>query len=100
MNQIIKEIIELLEKLNEKLETKEISETHKKLWSCATNFNPKTLRHGLYRIYWKSGGSSIASIGSLSDGTRWYAPTNWITVPSTDWKIVRRIEKFQIEQNE
>ena len=34
-------------------------------------------KHGLYKIYWKSGGSSLASIGSLSCGARWFAPTNW-----------------------
>lgn len=38
------------------------------------------LDHGLYRIYWKpehGGGNSLASVGSLHDGSRWMAPTNW-----------------------
>lgn len=32
---------------------------------------------GLYEIFWKSGGSSLASVGNLSDGVRWIAPVNW-----------------------
>lgn len=35
------------------------------------------LVHGLYRIYWKDGGTSLAAVGSLHSGTRWLAPTNW-----------------------
>jgi hypothetical protein len=38
------------------------------------------LGHGLYRIYWKQecgGGTSLASVGTLYDGSRWFAPTNW-----------------------
>lgn len=34
---------------------------------------------GLHRIYWKSGGTSIAAIGMLSDGRRWIAPCNWVS---------------------
>ncbi len=37
----------------------------------------KDCKHGLYKIYWFSGGSSLAAIGSLHDGTRWIAPCNW-----------------------
>lgn len=32
---------------------------------------------GIYKIKWRSGGSSIASIGILNNGERWIAPTNW-----------------------
>jgi hypothetical protein len=32
---------------------------------------------GLYEVFWNSGGSSVASIGNMYDGTRWLAPTNW-----------------------
>lgn len=35
------------------------------------------LPHGVYRIFWKTGGQSVASVGSLSDGRRWLAPANW-----------------------
>lgn len=40
------------------------------------------LSHGLYLLFWKTeegGGSSLASVGSLYDGGRWFAPTNWTT---------------------
>jgi hypothetical protein len=33
---------------------------------------------GLYRVHWKSGGSSLAAIGMMENGDRWIAPTNWI----------------------
>lgn len=32
---------------------------------------------GLYRIYWDSGGSSLAAIGNTYSGDRWIAPINW-----------------------
>lgn len=42
---------------------------------------------GLYRIYWESGGSSLASIGYTRDGKAWFAATNWIngSVLMEDW---------------
>ena len=52
------------------------------------------LPHGLYLVYWKSGGQSLAAVGSMSDGTRWLAPCNWI-IPTTietveeAWKLVK-----------
>lgn len=36
------------------------------------------LKHGIYRVFWKSGGSSVASVGSTGSGKRWLAATNWI----------------------
>ena len=55
------------------------------------------LRHGLYRLYWKEGGSSLASVGSLYDGVRWYAPINWTNQSTTgiacdNWRKVERVE--------
>ena len=32
----------------------------------------------IYRVNWKEGGHSVAAIGYKSDGTRWFAPTNWL----------------------
>jgi hypothetical protein len=59
----------------------------------------KGLKHGVYKIFWKSGGMSLASIGFTHDGTNWYAPCNWTsqfkgapTVASTDWESIERIE--------
>ncbi len=52
------------------------------------------LQHGLYHIYWKGGGSSLASIGSMPNGDRWMSPTNWIS-PGTSkrehWKAVKYV---------
>lgn len=56
----------------------------------------KKLNHGLYKVYWKSGGSSLAAVGSLHDGGRWLAPCNWssadkMTFDSSYWKIVKSV---------
>lgn len=53
------------------------------------------LRHGLYRIYWKEdcgGGCSLAAVGSRANGQRWFAPTNWISMGTTDWSNVDKVE--------
>ena len=55
----------------------------------------KKLDHGLYKIFWKDGGYSLASVGSLACGKRWMAPTNWISVPTSKrkhWKMVKSVE--------
>ena len=62
-----------------------------------TKKDAKKLRHGLYRIVWKSGGLSEAAIGSLHNGDRWFAPTNWTAsgtsgIASTNWKLVSYVE--------
>jgi hypothetical protein len=36
------------------------------------------LCHGVYRIFWKTGGHSVAAVGSDKSGRRWCVPTNWI----------------------
>lgn len=58
---------------------------------------PKAYHHGLYRLYWKDGGSSLAAVGILHDGTRWYAPVNWTNespkgIAHDDWDRVERAE--------
>ncbi len=58
------------------------------------------LQLGLYRVYWKSGGSSLAAVGNLHDGTRWLAPCNWTSVSpqgiatANYWKQVKYVEKI------
>ncbi len=54
------------------------------------------LQHGLYRLYWKAGGSSLAAVGSTYNGVRWFAPANWTApnakhpqVSSTNWRMVK-----------
>lgn len=47
---------------------------------------------GLYVLHWKSGGSSLASVGMDENGKRWFATINWITVPSFNWNLVQVVE--------
>ena len=58
-----------------------------------TQEEAKKLGHGLFNLFWKDGGSSYAAVGSLHDGTRWFAPTNWTSkttegIASTKWRYV------------
>lgn len=43
------------------------------------------MKHGLYEIYWTSGGSSLAAIGYDQQGYNWIAPCNWTSGSTTDW---------------
>jgi hypothetical protein len=56
---------------------------------------------GLYRVFWTSGGASLAAIGQRSNGDRWLAPTNWIAPDlnnsldgdgRSDWSKIERME--------
>lgn len=52
----------------------------------------KGLKHGLYIVFWKEGGISLASIGYLSDGTNWMAPSNWTNPDkTTDFSGVEKL---------
>lgn len=52
------------------------------------------LPHGVYKIYWKSGGSSLASIGSSRNGDRWIAPCNWVidSVSTNCWDKIKKVK--------
>ena len=54
----------------------------------------RKLELGAYRIYWKSGGSSIATIGMTWDGGRWIAPSNWISPASWEKDVSDTIRKI------
>lgn len=43
------------------------------------------IKPGLYRIHWRTGGSSLAAVGVDRNGARWLAPINWVSpfVPET-----------------
>lgn len=56
----------------------------------------RSLGPGLYRVYWKSGGYSLAAVGVTADGGRWIAPVNWIA-PSVEQKHWRRVERVEKE---
>lgn len=58
----------------------------------------RELEPGLYRLHWKEGGWSLAAVGILHDGRRWYAPVNWTSVSPVgiacaNWRIVARAER-------
>lgn len=65
------------------------------------------MRHrklGVYRLHWRSGGTSVAAVGMLYDGTRWYAPANWTTgsmeadpahLIGTDWSRIERADLIE-----
>ena len=48
-----------------------------------------SLKTGLYRVNWKEGGFSYASIVMCHNGNRWLAPTNWVAPV----EIVRNLHK-------
>lgn len=69
-----------------------LSQKVKDAWEALVPQEPK---HGLYRVYWKSGGTSLAAIGVTYDGGRWLAPINW-TKPSivfTEWDRIDKLER-------
>jgi hypothetical protein len=63
-----------------------------------TKKDANKLDHGIYKLYWKDPGLnnehpfSYAAIGIDRQGKRWYAPINWVAVPSYKWKWVRFAE--------
>lgn len=60
----------------------------------------KHLELGLYILYWKEGGASLAAVGQLHDGTKWFAACNWTSKDkfeaSTDWRMIKGIEEVRI----
>lgn len=61
-----------------------------------TRKETKNLENGLYRLHWKAGEYSLASVGRCADGTTWFAPANWVRsaskvagdIGSTNWRMV------------
>lgn len=66
--------------------------------------SPTVAPLGLYRVHWKSGGSSLAAIGMMENGDRWIAPTNWITpgtIPSAgEWGEIERLQPIDVDPQE
>lgn len=52
------------------------------------------LKHGVYIIFWKSGGKSLASIGSMPNGERWVSPCNWVGFCSPKSKFAKSRSNF------
>ena len=70
-----------------------------------TKYEVSKLPHGVYEVFWKSGGSSLAAVGSLHNGDRWLAPCNWthgytITFDSSHWKQVERVKLIKANNYE
>ena len=56
----------------------------------------RSLANGLYMIFWRRGGSSLAAVGTCADGSRWLAPTNWVgpTTVERHWRRISHVEKL------
>jgi hypothetical protein len=65
-----------------------------------TQEQAKKLPHGLYRIFWKEGGSSLAALGSTHSGRRWIAPCNWTSSDEGDPKVAKTNSFVKIERME
>ena len=50
---------------------------------------------GLYEIFWKSGGSSFASVGNMHDGVRWIAPINWTSADSPTGRMDKHADSIE-----
>lgn len=53
---------------------------------------------GLYEVAWKSGGMSEAAVGITSNGRRWLAPTNWISISydyRNTWRLVESVRRVK-----
>ena len=53
---------------------------------------------GLYRIYYKSSGTSLAAVGNNSAGLRWLAAVNWVSREKNNqrhWDEVDRVEAIE-----
>jgi len=58
----------------------------------------KKIKLGLYKLFWRSGGYSFASVGQDKSGSLWFAPCNWVNVPCFNWRNVLRIEGICLTQ--
>ena len=57
------------------------------------------ISRGVYRVHWKGGGVSVATVGIAPDGDQRLPPTNWANVamgkPSA-WGDVERVELIAV----
>jgi len=53
-------------------------------------------KHGVYRIHWRDGSSSVASIGGMHNGNRWVAPSNWTSKDSPTGLLKDHIESIAL----
>jgi hypothetical protein len=66
-------------------------------------FDPKTLKRGLYRVFWKQGGESLAAVGVTFSGEKWIAPCNWAIELTcrgqSTWDMIERVELIEGIEN-
>lgn len=64
-----------------------------------TRIEARKLRTGLYRVFWKVGGASLAAVGQNELGDTWIAPTNWLAPDETGahWRTVKRVEVIKVD---
>jgi len=54
------------------------------------------IKPGLYRLYWREGGHSLASIGVDASGKLWVAPVNWLSpIQNPDAKFWRSVDRVE-----
>ena len=66
------------------------------------------LEHGVYRIFWKEGGTSVAAIGSKTNGDRWICPSNWTgqkgratdTTDRATWENVKSVDLIALQHED
>ncbi len=59
------------------------------------------LELGIYRLYWKDGGMSVAAVGQNESGDFWYAPADWTSgIPCFDWDKVAVIKQVTSHQTQ
>ena len=62
------------------------------------------LKQGIYRIFWKDGGSSVGAIGKTPNGDRWLCCSNWTSekfqgIDSTEhWGMVKKVKLIARQQ--
>lgn len=62
-----------------------------------------SLPPGVYVLHWKpshGGGLSVAAVGQDEQGNHWFAPTNWVNVPSYDWRKILTVELVTTQDRE
>ena len=59
------------------------------------------LKPGVYKLYWQVKPTidySLAAVGLNHQGDAWYAPCNWLVVPSYDWHRVKMVELIETKK--
>jgi hypothetical protein len=63
-----------------------------------TGAEVRHLPTGVYRVFWKGGGTSVAAMGQLYDGRKWLVPANWTSespakiATTHHWRLIERLE--------